>query len=55
MTLNEGFPLPSLEVQGSKAYTKLYLLADRKECDDYMLCLLFFVGGVVCGCSVLFC
>lgn len=37
MLLNEGFLLISVEVEGSKAYPKLYLLADKMICDYYML------------------
>lgn len=34
--LNEGFPLISVKVDRSKAYPKMYLLADKMMCDDYM-------------------
>lgn len=37
MPLNEGFPLISVKVDGSKAYPKLYLLADKMMCGDCML------------------
>lgn len=41
--LNEGFPLISVEAEGSKAYPKLYFLADKTMCDDYMLCVFFLL------------
>lgn len=41
--LNEGFSLISVEAEGSKAYPKLYFLADKTMCDDYMLCVFFII------------
>lgn len=36
MLLNEGFPLISVKVDRSKAYPKLYLLADKIMCGDWI-------------------
>ena len=36
MPLNEGFPLILVEAERSKSYRKLYLLADKTMCDDFV-------------------